>query len=185
MVTPPKVLRCRAGIGRDSYRFCCCAERIVHVLEGGLGLATGIARLNWRCLMESRRPSSHTLPHQRARIAAIKAAAQPRQKAVGHGQLFSRLSPTPSRNAMMAHKIIKDFISIQLFSNIAAIKNVAVHFMQKFNVYRAFFGETTVPAPPAEIHREFFARLLGSLSDILCLIRSSRALCGGIPHPDA
>jgi hypothetical protein len=59
---------------------------------------------------------------------------------------------------MMAHKIIKDFISIQPFSNIAATKYVTVRFMKKFNVYRAFVEETRAPVRRGEIHREFFAQ---------------------------
>ena len=139
MVSPPKLLRGRAGIGRFRCRTWSCAEGSAHVLAVGLGLFTEIVRLYCRCLIESRKPSSHTWPHQRAMTAVINAAAQPRQKAVDHSQPFARLDPIPMRNPIIAHKTIKDFIPDLLLSRIVASKCPAAQFVQNLNVYRWLF----------------------------------------------
>jgi hypothetical protein len=121
MVTPPKLLRRRPGIDRHGDLFGYCAERSAHGLTIGLDLVTGTIRLYWRCLIASRKFSSHIPPHHLASTPAIKATTQPRQNAVAEEQSPAKLNPTPIKNPIMDPRIIKDFIRSQVLSRIAAI----------------------------------------------------------------
>lgn len=61
----------------------------------------------WRA---SRKTSSQTRPHQRARRATIRAAAQARHKVVGQGLLPASPNMVPMRKPTIAPRIISAFM---------------------------------------------------------------------------